>query len=930
MSEIDGAAPDDRASAMWAHASRMLSAKGNKLEGGDYGWATLRAVALHGLAMQGLRESSEDAAVQLLSLMAEISPAKKKSKKQESSGTFFSHKDDSFSVESSVSLKSSPDTASYLASESVVSVARSYVRDRIRAQGTSFFSGTETPSTLTVAQSRWADDDPIPPILVPMADFSEISMSIIAMRSVWSAIKLDHLSKAQKKLIGQISDLRKNMPASSLPRNSSESNSSFFPIKITSVVIVDSEPHAGFERVKAKRPQEDLGAMATFFNPYANKKGEAEATIVPEGEERYVLVRFANSLAVPMEIPRCQLEFNVPQSDRIKAPAISFVIPGQIKDFPVQFPFNILKGRGEKGSGEQDSNTFEIKGLHLTCLTRSIFLPLKGSGDTVEQSSEEAKNIPDAASLYPRRNYGGKKAEKDKDIRSPRLELIPPQPNLLISFATSPTPIEEDTIIPTPLADGETFTLPKLCLFNDPGLSGLGKIEQLRITAVGLPGHSEIALFDLHGIPEKEEVKGNVRAKKVKATPLELTAQCNGIDDETLNGGKKSGKSSITLQLSAKPDMGAHTKECTVTIRFRYRGKAPSAAVEFWRKREVQVRVLRIKGPRISSLTFRPDLAWESAYSQLCATLSHQDKHKRYRPTRMNELDIPQTGSTDIEDFVINRFGKDPGVHACGDKVVLLVSVANETTSAITLSKPTGVVGGFECSPLETMRVPPGVSAKIPMIVPRVDRAPEICERLTEMTSFEWKSEIPEQQSEASIETGGTMVPVNRRIRRGKIGIQPGCLKSIIDENPTFLSRICKAPCSVNIGIVGEDDKEEVDVELGKPVDTSVEIDLADWIPPEVLKQSNYSLEFCCARKATDGKTEKQRDYVWCGQIRKTLPKEGKKHTHRARIIFLREGEYVVSACVSFSRTDIDDDVKEIWWAQNARHVRVQDRLLSQ
>ena len=43
---------------------------------GNYSWATLRAVALHGLAMQGLPEASESAAVQLLSLIGEISPSK--------------------------------------------------------------------------------------------------------------------------------------------------------------------------------------------------------------------------------------------------------------------------------------------------------------------------------------------------------------------------------------------------------------------------------------------------------------------------------------------------------------------------------------------------------------------------------------------------------------------------------------------------------------------------------------------------------------------------------------------------------------------------------------------------------------------------------------------------------------------------------------
>eukprot|EP00957_Ditylum_brightwellii_P125586 9572647-Ditylum_brightwellii.AAC.1 len=55
-----------------------------------------------------------------------------------------------------------------------------------------------------------------------------------------------------------------------------------------------------------------------------------------------------------------------------------------------------------------------------------------------------------------------------------------------------------------------------------------------------------------------------------------------------------------------------------VRIRFRYRGPSPNPATEIWRKREVGLRIVRVKGPRISSLTFRSDLSWGSAYSELC------------------------------------------------------------------------------------------------------------------------------------------------------------------------------------------------------------------------------------------------------------------------------------------------------------------------
>jgi hypothetical protein len=35
--------------------------------------------------------------------------------------------------------------------------------------------------------------------------------------------------------------------------------------------------------------------------------------------------------------------------------------------------------------------------------------------------------------------------------------------------------------------------------------------------------------------------------------------------------------------------------------------------------------------------------------------------------------------------------------------------------------------------------------------------------------------------------------------------------------------------------------------------------------------------------------------------------------------LFLHEGEYVISACMSFTRMGMADDVKEVWWAERAR-----------
>ena len=49
------------------------------------------------------------------------------------------------------------------------------------------------------------------------------------------------------------------------------------------------------------------------------------------------------------------------------------------------------------------------------------------------------------------------------------------------------------------------------------------------------------------------------------------------------------------------------------------------------------------------------------------------------------------------------------------------MAVANGTNSTIILSNRMGVVGGFESSPMPTVRVTSGVSVKIPVVIPRID-----------------------------------------------------------------------------------------------------------------------------------------------------------------------------------------------------------------
>ena len=175
------------------------------------------------------------------------------------------------------------------------------------------------------------------------------------------------------------------------------------------------------------------------------------------------------------------------------------------------------------------------------------------------------------------------------------------------------------------------------------------------------------------------------------------------------------------------------------------------------------------------------------------------------------------------------------------------------------------------------------------------------------------------------------MVPINRRVRQGSLDIPSACLKTIIDENPTFLSRICKAPCSMALRVVGGPrEGTSVTAETGRPIDISVVVELAKWIPRNLLGKTSVTLKFCCAREtpsidSEDPKDPRHPDCIWMGQIRKSLTcdEEASKSDNPAKVLFFRGGEYLVSASITFCATDADRGAKEVWWAEKAVKVRV-------
>lgn len=351
----------------------------------------------------------------------------------------------------------------------------------------------------------------------------------------------------------------------------------------------------------------------------------------------------------------------------------------------------------------------------------------------------------------------------------------------------------------------------------------------------------------------------------------------------------------------------------------------------------MNLNIVRVKGPRISSLTFRTDLSWGGPYSDLCWALSHNRSHQ----VKVAEDDMSTSVSVS-EDFavkdesltsdlvqnderydVLNQVGMSQGVFIAKDDIVVLMAVANETNSSIVLSNRAGQVGGFESSPMETVTVSSGVSVKIPIVIPRINCIDEngniadFASELIQLTVLRWKSE-------EGIAPDGS----KKEKRQGRIRIPSRCLREMINDHPSFVTRICKPPLIIHLE-VGENREIEptmpLELSVGSPLNLLLKVQLNNWVPKVALNGSIIVLEFCCARlnsgiNANTFAKENENAYVWCGQTKKGFSLlKNDVLSHRARVCFVSPGDYVVSGCAKIRR----NDKEEVWFAPMYQSIKI-------
>lgn len=898
---------------LWIVVNELYSRTPNRLDMNTYGWATLRASTLHTLSLSSNDKVCLEAAELLMSLLGDITPETKKASSSRTASVLpvTTVVADAVEVDDS---ESSMDTSLGKANRRSVATTREFENERLN-QATERatllasriregFTTMTAPSAILASEAKWAEEPSIPAVCVPLGEPSSLSAETLSLGCVWANVASDQCRGAQELCMKRIETLRRTIPASSsLPEETaviSGFGKKTLPVFVSSVTM-RKEPLLEIERVKKK----ETGAMATFFNPYANKAEDSTETRVARGEERSMQISFGNRLALPLEIERCTLVF-ICEDNGIEASPLSFSLPPNSKGHVIQFPFSLLN-TSEK---PESSTVYDIKGLSFTCLGRSYFLPLN--------RDPPSSDLPPSLGIYP--HLTTKKETTDVSSGRPKLKPFPCQPRVDVFLLSSGAQLTVDSVLHMEIAQGELRRLPSLRLQNRPDDDEAGKLQQLQVYVVGLPGTTSKLLFDSASVDtscENESDEDLLKSVMDQENPLPLNIRLRSHSLDLATIDMKSDMNVVTFDVVGAHNIARKLDDAVdISIRFRYRGESTDT-METWRSLDVPVRIKRARNPWISSLIFRPDLASGSRYTELCRALNVRSPPNAVDETSESESD--ETSETDSsydtadETVAVRRVGLDTGMDVCSDEVVIVVSVSNDKPFDILLSRPPELDGTVGGSRLDAMLVKSGVSAKIPITASRLPRegndgqAIDLAKELIRRTGIYWNS------------IDGTST--------GYLRIGDNALADLIFRYPLFVSRVCDPPCRVKLFV----DKREpsacaTSVALGSPLDLTVLVDISPWVPADIVHECSLTLEFFCARLDKDSVGSVKQDYAWCGKIRERMDLKATPRTHRARLVFVRGGLFAVSACARIARRA--STIEEIWWAPVADVVHV-DKTLS-
>lgn len=991
MTCAKGEGGDQTSRDLWYFATQLYSTTPNSPSvPGKYGWAGLRAITLNALALQGNNAMALQAADELLWLLGEITPprnlqgtsiaaaehtGRERSSHGGKAGPSTSHGVGSSHGKSSQTSSQAIQTSGHGGKPSAPSVPSAieqsfHVAPESVRKASAFakqlrdsFTTLTAGSSILVMESRWADGEAVSCVDVPLSAATSQPLGC-----VWRIISSDKCCAAQLMCTSLIHKLHRSLPTDS---SVFETNSSNLPIAISSELSIQLDPDLELERAKKEVKIESDDPMATFFNPFANKRSsKSQSTVVAEGEERAMRVELSNQLSIPIPVVRCQLDFRSGLDGRVKSTPLSFTIPPKATRFPVHFPFCILPS-DDSLSPDASAIFFELNGIKLTFAGRVYSLPL----NPVARAAGGTPLIPPPVKLYHRSTSKAKSNDTSEDgggFDVLRIEACPTQPRLQVCLAKTGAVLSSDRPIHVSLANGEVYTLPVLRIKNYLGPGGFGAIERLQIYAVDLPSSSDKKVFDTHAeVPNDFDFAFMAAGKEQPPLKIRCLAESLHLSKLNASHGEGGEGSLVTIQIAASRQLKARLpKGALIRIRFRYRG-APGVANEFWRRREFSLHVSCISGPRISSLDFRPDLLRDCAYADMCRVLRKEGGNSFLGRTQEKPrlIDVDESDSSV---FDLRRVGMDKGIHVASDTAAIVVTIANETDSELTIRKEDGSpVGGFLHSPLPKMAVHTGVSAKFPVFAPRVSRllpnanASDLAKQIISLVDFEW--EVLRGDSQGGALKNAAKLNGDQRseeMARGRLQIPLACLVDIVERQPSLVARICEPPCRIDLvlqGIAieasaGPETKVAVEVAVGQPLQVCAAVGLAPWIPLSTADQCDVAIQFLCARQGSRHESSSEdderaassppppRDFVWCGKPQQWFPAANRRPTsdshasddenalrHHLAMVFCAPGKFVVSSCVrlrqnsrslpSPSAYGVDGD--EVWLAPTAALVRV-------
>ena len=893
---------------LWLLATRLYTRTPNPLDGsaGNYGWATLRALCLDGLSCQGSTELSLEASEQLLSLLGKLEPDLPLSSHNATVYSDEGKEEEPLPVVLPDESNKEPDVVVKDAPRAAVNVDDTDVQDAL-STANQFAKNLRTSyntltvgSSLLVQQAKWAGEAPIPSIEVPLSHSSPLSSMVITLKAVWPNMSYSTVSMAQKRCMERATVLRRAIPTSSVHVDTAARYGLFdkeLPLFISSNVAILPQPALELECIKKRVPvSSETGGtgMETFYNPFA-KKSAADGPLarVAEGEERALLVTFGNRLSLPLQILRSEVIFDRPSA--VQVTAVSFSIPPNDSSFAVRYPFRMISDRMD--SAPVDVRLFNVKGIQLTCLGRELFLPIHPVKKPVVNPTESVTMSVPKTPLE----------KKGKKSVLPRVESYPCQPKLEIVYADTKEAVPDVILIS--LTDSEVCTLPTWQLKNCSGSGMIGQIEALELVLLGTLNRK---LFD-SSVERQPEMTEDLFVEdmlyKLDPPPFKVRALTGGLNLDDVN--VESG-SSVTIQIAAAYNLKAKlSNKCTFDLHVRYRGTAMSTT-EVWRKRVISFRIVHSPGPRIASVSFRPDLAADRAF--------YDDILKQW--THSAEIGTGANSSMDATDvdsqMILTAVGQHPCVDVCGDRSFFTLTVSNETRAVLSiLRKPSNL--SLYYFPWSEMVIHAGLSTNIPMEMSRIPRVDENGAPRDVWTEFARQTTLLWESRDSAL----------GHKRRGYLRIPPDHWKDIVLRYPAVISHVCTPPCSITMQVDQKNLSEAaIVVPMGYPITVSMSVTFAPWIPSELWSNHLVTMEVHCQRNNDDVETMvapgTHCDFVGAGQWERRVRPGDATKSHVTKIAFGAVGRFSVSASVRMMNGATSMAApEEIWWAPVAQAIHV-------